>query len=146
MGANFLLKPEKMEYKTQSMTVIVRSDDIIELVTNEGWNKPDTIEIATENAYILKQAVDGKARGVLSHIPNRYISKEILACYIDAGIGGAGTALMVTSFASKVVGNLFLKLTKKINKKETNKRAPVEIFTKKEAAEKWLLLKIAEHK
>lgn len=53
---NFSLKREEMEYKTQSMTVIVRSDDIIELVTNDGWDKVDTIETATENASVLKKS------------------------------------------------------------------------------------------
>jgi hypothetical protein len=136
-----------MEYKTQSMTVIVRPDGIIETITNEGWDKPDTVETATENARILKKAIDGKARGVLSKMPDTYLSKEVLACYIDAEMGEVATALMTTSFASKVVGNLYLKLTGKVSKEDEKKiKVPVEIFNKREAAEEWLLKEIAKHK
>lgn len=135
-----------MEYKTRSMTVIVRPDDIVETIANEGWDKPDTVETATENAQILKKAIDEKARGMLSFMPDTYLSKEVLACYIEAEIGQVATALITTSFASRVVGNLYLKLTGKINKKEDKIKVPVEIFNKREAAEVWLLNEIAKNK
>jgi hypothetical protein len=136
-----------MEYKTQSMTVIVRPDDIVETIVNEGWDKPDTIEMATENAQILKKAIDGKARGLLSRMPDTYLSKEILACYVEAEIGEVATALITTSFASRVVGNLYLKLTGSTSKEDEDKiKASVEIFNKREAAEEWLLNEIAKHK
>lgn len=135
------------KYKTQSITVIVRPDDIVEVINNEGWDKPDTIETATENASVLKKAVGGKKRGLLSHMPDTYIGKEILACYVDAEIGEVATALMTKSFGSKVVGNIYLKLTGKSSKFDNEKiKHPVEIFTKQEAAEKWLLKEIAKHK
>lgn len=136
-----------MEYKTQSITVLVHPNDIVEIVNNEGWDKPDTVETATENARVLKKAIDGKKRGLLSHMPDTYISKEVLACYVDAEMGEIATALMTTSFASKIVGNIYLKLTGKSTKADEDKiKVPVEIFTKKEAAEKWLLKEIAKHK
>jgi hypothetical protein len=136
-----------MQYKTQSITIIVHPNDIVEIINNEGWDKPDTIETATENAAALKKAIDGKNRGLLSHMPDTYLSKEVLACYVDVEMGEIATALMTTSFGSKVVGNLYLKLTGKVNKKEEDKiTVPVEIFTKKEAAIKWLLNEIAKLK
>lgn len=134
-----------MEYKTESITVIVRPNDIVEIITNKDWDKSDTVETATENAQVLKKAVDGKARGMLSHMPDTYIPKEVLACYIDAGIGEVATALMTSSsFASKVVGNIYLKLTLKLNK--TKIKIPVKIFNKRKTAEEWLLKEIAKHK
>lgn len=129
------------------MTVIVRPNGIVETIVNKGWDKPDTVETATENAQVLKKAIDGKARGMLSLMPDSYLSKEVLACYIEAEIGEVATALITTSFASRVVGNLYLKLTGKINKKEEDKiKTPVEIFNKREAAEIWLLNEIAKSK
>ncbi|CAA6816749.1 MAG: Unknown protein [uncultured Aureispira sp.] len=136
-----------MEYKTQSITVIVRPDDIVEIINNKNWDQPDTVETATENARILKKAIDGKKRGILSNIPDTYITKEVLACYIDAEMGEIATALMTKSFASKIVGNLYLKLTGSTTKKDEEKvKVPSEIFTKRAAAEKWLLNEIAKHK
>jgi hypothetical protein len=136
-----------MEYKTESMTVIVRPDDIVEVINNEGWDQPDTVETATENARILKKAIGGKKRGLLSNMPDTYLSKEVLACYVDAQMGEIATALMTKSFASRVVGNIYLKLTGKTSKADEDKiTVPVEIFTKREAAEKWLLKEIAKHK
>jgi hypothetical protein len=134
-----------MEYKTESMTVIVRPDDIVEIITNEGWDGPDTVEVATENAQVMKDAIDGKTRAMLSHMPDTYINKEVLACYVDAKIGEVATALIAISFASKVVGNIYLKLTRRISK-ENKRKAPVAIFNKREAAEEWLLKEIAKHK
>lgn len=136
-----------MEYKTQSITVIVRPNDIVEVVNNEGWDKIDTVETATENARVIKLAIDGKKRGLLSHMPNTYVNKDVLACYVDAKMGEIAMALMTKSFASKVVGNLFLKLTEKANKADDAEvTIPVKIFTKKEVAEKWLLKEIAKHR
>lgn len=137
-----------MEYKTESITVKVRPDDIVEVTNNVDWDKTDTIETATENAAILKKAIDGKNRGLLSHMPNTYVNKEVLNCYVSAEIGEVAIALMTNSFASKIVGTLYLKLiTGKIVVKDRNTvTKPVEIFTKKEAAEKWLLAEIAKNR
>lgn len=137
-----------MEYKTESITVKVRADDIVEVTNNADWQEADTIETATKNANILKKAIGGKNRALLSHMPNTYVTKEVLNCYVSAEIGEVAIALMTSSFASKIVGTLYLKLiTGKIKMKEENVNTrPVEIFTKKEAAEKWLLAEIAKNR
>ncbi|WMX12896.1 MULTISPECIES: hypothetical protein [unclassified Aureispira] len=133
-----------MEYKTKSITIKVRPDDIVEVTNNEEWENIDTIETATENAKVLKKAVNGKKRGILSHMPDTYVGKEVLECYIKAEIGEVATALMTRSFASKVVGNIYLKLTgKKKNAEQESDKPPVKIFTKRELAEAWLLEQIA---
>lgn len=136
-----------MEFKTKSMTIEVRPDDIVEVINNEYWDKPDTIETATENAKALKKAVDKKQRGILRHLPDHYIGKEVLECYINGEIDEVATALLITSYGSKVVGNLYLKLIKKYSE-SNDKQATflVDIFTEKEAAEKWLLNEIAKRK
>lgn len=119
-----------MEYKTKSITIKVRPDDIVEVTNNEEWENIDTIETATENAKVLKKAVNGKKRGILSHMPDTYVGKEVLECYIKAEIGEVATALMTRSFASKVVGNIYLKLTgKKKNAEQESDKPPVKIFT-----------------
>jgi hypothetical protein len=132
-----------MQFKTRALTIIVRPSGIVELLNNEDWNDPDTVEVAQENIAMLAKAVDGKPRAMLSHMPSTYMSKEVLKCYENAEIGEVASALLTTSFGSKVVGNLFLKLTGKSATRGKNGKAPVKIFGKKEDAEVWLLERIA---
>lgn len=134
-----------MEFKTRALTIIVRPNGIVELLNNEDWNDPDTVEVAQENIAMLKKAVNGKARAMLSHMPSTYMSKEVLECYENSDIGEVASALLTTSFGSRIVGNLFLKLTGKSSVRVGNK-APVRIFTKKEEAEEWLLEQITNFK
>lgn len=135
-----------MQFKTRALTIVVRPDGIVELLNNEDWNDPDTVEVAKENIAMLTKAVDGQPRGMLSHMPSTYMSKEVLQCYEDSEIGEVASALLTTSFGSRVVGNLFLKLTGKSSTRGENGKAPVKIFTKKEDAEAWLLEQIARYK
>jgi hypothetical protein len=134
-----------MEFKTRALTIIVRPDEIIELLNNENWNDPDTVEVAQENIAMLTKAVNGKARAMLSHMPSTYISKEVLECYENAEIGEVASALLTTSFGSRIVGNLFLKLTGKSSTRIANGKAPIKIFGKKEDAEEWLLEQITRY-
>ncbi|WMX12898.1 MULTISPECIES: hypothetical protein [unclassified Aureispira] len=134
------------EYKTRALTIKVRPDGIIEMHTNEGWDQPDTVEIAKENIEMLIKAVDNKPRALLSYMPSTYMSKEVLDCYDKAEIGEVASAMLTTSFGAKVMGNAYLKLTGKAAKSSQIKnQAPVRIFSKKEDAVVWLLSQIAKH-
>jgi hypothetical protein len=131
-----------MEFKTRSLIIKVQLNDIVEILPNENWTEPDTLEVAQENVAAMKQAVDGKVRGLLSNTANTYLSKEVLKCYSEAEIGEVATAMLTTSFGSKIVGNLFLKITGKSKIKEGKRgQAPVKIFDAKnrEEAVEWLL-------
>lgn len=135
------------ELKTRALTILIRPDDIVEMHTNEGWDQPDTVEVAEENIAMLKKAVDGKPRALLSYMPNTYMSKAVMACYDNAEIGEVASAMLTTSFGSKVIGNAYLKLTGKSAKaSDVSGKAPVKIFSKKDEAVDWLLLEIAKHK
>ena len=131
-----------MQFKTRALTIIVRPNGIVELLNNEDWNDPDTVEVAQENIAMMTKAVNGKARAMLSHMPSTYMSKEVLQCYEKSEIGEVASALLTTSFGSKIVGNLFLKLTGKSSTRGASGKAPVKIFKKKEEAEAWLLEQI----
>lgn len=129
-----------MELETRALKITVRTDDIIELNTKESWNQPDTVEIAMENIEMLKKAVQNGGRSMLSYMPGTYVEKEVLECYKKADIGHVASALITTSFGSRIVGNLFLKV---INN-TSGKAVPTKIFAKKEDAEQWLHQKMAE--
>lgn len=132
-----------MEFKTKALTVVVRPDDIVEVIPNEGWSEPDTMEIARENVSAMKKAVDGKPRALLSRTPNTYLSKEVMNYYSEADVGEVATVMLTTSFGSKIVGNLFLKLTGK-----SRRDAPIRIFSiaDREDAIQWLLTHIKKAK
>jgi hypothetical protein len=135
------------ELKTRALTIKIRPDGIVEMSTNEDWDQPDTIAIAQENVAMLKKAIDGKPRALLSYMPNTYMSREVMACYNTTEIGEVASAMLTASFGSKVIGNAYLKLTGKSAKSsEVNGQAPVKIFSKKEDAVIWLLGEIAKHK
>ena len=131
-----------MEYHTPALIIELRSDDIIKIKANPNWTQPDTLEVAKNNVAAIKKAVDGKKRAILCYTPNTHISKEILKYYSDANpsIGSLATAMISSSFGSKLMGNLFLRLLKK--------GYPVKIFTVKEEdkAIQWLLEEIKKAK
>lgn len=135
-----------MQFKTKALTITVQPNGIVELSNNKEWEDAETVEVAQENIEMLKKAVNGRPRAMLSHMPNTYMSKEVLECYEKSEIGEVASALVTSSFGSKVVGNLFLKLTGKSSARGKNGKAPVKIFGKKEDAEEWLLEQLAAHK
>jgi hypothetical protein len=117
------------------MIIKVRPDDIIVVKTDPAWDQPDTLEIAKENVAAMIKAVDGKKRAILSHTADNYLSKDVLKYYSEAhsSVGAVATAVIASSFGSKIMGNLFLKILKR--------EAPTQIFTEKEEdkAIEWLL-------
>lgn len=131
-----------MEYRTQDLIIKLRSDDIIEIRTDPNWNKPDTLEVAKENVATMIKIVDGKKRAMLSYTPNNHMSKEVLKYYKDANpmIKSVATAMVSTSFASKLMGNLFLK--------KMDGGYPIKTFSVKEEdqAIEWLLEQIKKAK
>ncbi|WP_052592422.1 hypothetical protein [Aureispira sp. CCB-QB1] len=127
-----------IEYKTRAMTFILREDDIVELVNNQDWKESDTLEIAVENMMMVKKAIDGKSRGFLVNVPNRYVSKELLHYYQNVEVGDVARALILNSFAAKIVGNLYFKLSGgKPN--ETGRIVPTKLFNNRKQAIEWLL-------
>lgn len=130
-----------MQFNTKSMNLVVRPDDIVELTIPESWKGPDTLETAKESVALIQKAIDGKPRGLLSHMPSNYMSKEVMDYYNTIEMGEIASAMIATSFASKVLGNFFIKLLG-----GTNRKVPLKLFSKQEDAEKWLLEIIAQHK
>lgn len=124
-----------------SIVVILRNDGIVEIINNEEWNQPDTLEVAQKDTSIVKEVIAGRPNHcILIEVPSRYASKEVLQHYQSVELGEVARALLLNSFATKVVGNLYLKLSKgKPN--EAGRVVPTKLFTKKEEAVKWLLNK-----
>lgn len=127
-----------MEYRTDSMLLTVRTDHIVEITTPKDWTGADNLEQAKQNVALMCQVMKGKGMGTLAYMPSTYIDKEVLEYYNSHESGEIATALLTTSFASKIIGNLVLKLSR-------SNTSPIKIFTRRDKAEAWLLEQIAKH-
>lgn len=124
-----------MEYKTRAITITVRPDHILEITSNEDWNETDTVEVAKENIDKMREVVgDKKGMAILVVIPSTYTSKEVLTYYYNADVGEVARAFLITSFAAKVVGNLYLSI---MGRGSTTGK-PTKLFSEKEKAIDWL--------
>ena len=133
-----------MIYHTKEFTFVVRPDDIIEVNTHIDFQGAYSLESVEENLAVLEEAIAGKPRATLIYFPDVYIKKEVLREYANSDLRTTASALLAKSFASKLVGNLFLSLTGRFNEKIKNR--PTKVFTDKEAAIKWLLDHLAKVK
>lgn len=128
-----------MEYNTRSLKIIVRPDNIIEVSTREDWDQPDTLEVAKENTEMLQNLIRGKRVALLSHVPNQYISKDVMSYYNSIESDEVASALIAKSFGAKLIVNAFLRLTGRSLGAPEKGKSPMKVFNKKEEAEKWLL-------
>ncbi len=127
-----------MHLETPSSNITLQPNGIVVLTTIEGWDQPDTLEGAKANIAALQQAIGGQRRGLMSHLPNTHIPKEVLEYYKTANPGQVATALVTSSFGAKVIGNLYMKVVGKSQKE------PIKLFTKETEAEAWLLKIMAQ--
>lgn len=132
-------------YKTRAVTVILRPDEIVEVVNNKDWIGADTMDVVEEVFSMLKKVIDNKPRGLLFETPNKHYSREAVNYTNQIEVGDVARAIVLSSFGAKVMGNLYLKLTGgKPN--ETGRVVPVKLFSDKEEAVKWLLEEMKKSK
>lgn len=122
------------QFTSQSSIASVHPNGIIELSQKPEWDQPDTIEVAKDMALMLKKAIGNNIHGLLYFPPNVYIKEEIIRAYTTIQIGHVAEAIIVESFATKLIANMLLKFRK-------NSLA-CKIFNKQEEAEQWLLEQI----
>ncbi len=128
-----------MELSTRSMTLRRTPDGIISMATTEGWDKTDTLETAKENVVIMREITKDQPCAFLVEPHASYVSKEVLQHYNEAKIETVATAMVTNSFASKVVGNLYLKIMSMVPAGDQKaKDYPIKLFSKREEAVKWL--------
>ncbi|MBL4650371.1 MAG: hypothetical protein JKY03_11625 [Aureispira sp.] len=128
-----------MEYKTTELTITIRPDTIIEIKVREDLVDGFTMEGAKESIALIEKIIDNDPRCVLVWMPDIYMKKDIIKHYNDFEQENVTTALITKSFASKIVGNLFLTLRTRFLSKNKIKTNPVKLFTAKEEAITWLL-------
>lgn len=128
-----------MKLNTRSMVLHRTPDDIISMATPESWDQPDNLETAAENVVIMRQIAEQKPCAFLVEPHSNYVSKEVLQHYQDANVETVATAMVTNSFASKVVGNLYLKIMSMVPAGDQKaKDYPIKLFSKREDAVEWL--------
>lgn len=130
---------ENEKIKGNGIIVVLRSDGIVDILDNKKWKQQDTLKTVREDTTLMKKVIDGQPnRSILIEVPSRYVSREILNHYQSVELGEVARALLLNSFAAKVVGNLYLKLSKE-KPNEAGRIVPAKLFRKKEKAVEWLL-------
>ncbi len=117
------------------MHIVRTPDGIVTTTPQEAWEKPETIEVARENIAALIKITEGNTCALLMHLPNTYLGSDISKEYVTTLTTPVAVALISNSFASKVVGNLALKIVKVFS----NQNIPTRIFSQAVQAKAWLL-------
>jgi hypothetical protein len=131
-----------MKYHTKELHVTMHSNNIMEIAATEESKGVLTLEEVANNLAVFEEATNGKTTAVLVHISTSYVKKSVLKAYSDLDYGIIATALVVNSYASKLIGNLFLTLVLRFS----SKQVPTKIFMDKEKAIKWLEGLLAEER
>jgi hypothetical protein len=131
-----------MKYHTKEIDLIMHPNNILEIIATEESKGILTLEEVDTNLAVMEEATKGKTTALLIHIASSYTKKEVLKKYSDLDFGIIATALIVNSYASKIVGNLVLTLANRFN----SKKLPNKIFTDKETAIEWLEEELAKEK
>lgn len=131
-------------YHTKELSFTVRPDNIIEISPFPGFKDDYSLKFVKKNLAVLEEAIAGKRRATLLHFPGVYVKKEVLKEYANSELRTVASALLAKSFPAKLVGNLFLSLSGRFNKKLKDR--PTKVFTDKDAAIKWLLEQLEKDK
>jgi hypothetical protein len=132
--------------KANIVNYLSRPDGIVEIFDNDDWDQPDTLEIAKKDIALFKEFTKEKtSKAVLVKVGDKHLDKEIINYYQNVEFNEVARALVINSFGSRIMGNLYLKLFGgKPN--EAGRVVPIKLFTKKEEAIKWLLGKLEGNK
>lgn len=131
-----------MQYQTKEFHITMHPNNIIEIFATEESKGILTLEEIDNNVAALNKAINGRTTASLIHMSSSYTKKAVLKTYSSLDFGIISTALIANSYASKLVGNLFLTLILRFNKQQV----PTKIFTDKEVAVKWLEEQLAKEK
>lgn len=107
---------------------------------------------AQDEVEAAKMGVEGIAeftkdvehKAFLVVMPSLYQRKEVMDIYQQSDFNEAGVALLVKSFAGKIVGNMFLKIANRPN--VMGRIVPTKLFTSEEKAIEWLQEQIEQAK
>jgi hypothetical protein len=127
-----------IDYHTKEFTYTLRPDDIIEINTHKDFDGNFTLEKVDKNLRVLDEVIDAKPRAFILHFPDKYVNKEVLKKYSEPPKHTVARAFLASSFAAKLIGNLYLTLIQRFAKNQI----PSKIFSEKEEAILWLKIEL----
>ncbi|MFK7798543.1 MAG: hypothetical protein AB8E82_13910 [Aureispira sp.] len=116
-----------------------KNDRIIVVKYIENWYGEDNLKTAEEVVSGVKSygAQINGSNAMLAIVPTLYTEKSILNYYQNADFGEVARAMVIRSFAAKIVGNMYLKAFKhSVN--ENGRHVPTKLFTDEDHAIEWL--------
>ncbi len=120
------------------VAISVYNEYIIKVRHLENWEGDDDLDNAKKVTDGIKFFSEIEPRkGLLIISPSLYKKKEILVHFQQTDLHEVVRALLVNSFAAKIVANMYLKLAKG-RKNETGRHVPFKLFTDQEKAITWL--------
>lgn len=113
-------------------------EDIICMKYLADEKDSDDIESAKQIIDAIRPLfIPNKPQCFMVDAPTFYIDKKVLDHYNKTDYGEVARAIVMKSFATKVMGNMFMKLNK--NKPtETGRIVPTRLFNAHEKAVEWL--------
>jgi len=131
-----------IDYHTKEFTYSLRPNDIIEIKTHKNFDGNFKLEEVEENLRILDTLINCKPRCLILYFPDKYVNKNILKKYSSPPEHVVARAFLTQSFASKLIGNLYLTLINRFVKDEV----PSKIFSKENEAVQWLETELSKKK
>ena len=127
-------------------SISLHDNHILRVEHLEDWNGKDNLDTAKQVVAGMHSLATTQPFVAMLVIPSSlYKKKEILDFYQQADINEVARAMVVKSFAAKLVINMYLKIAKgKPN--ENGRYVTNKVFTNEEKAIVWLQQQISKHK
>jgi hypothetical protein len=121
-------------------------DSIVQVKYLENWKGEDNLETAQQVVDGIRSFANTKDRVGILFIPSSlYRRKEVLDFYQQQDINEIARAVVVKSYAAKLVGNMYLRLAN--GKPNENGRLILNrLFSNEEKAIVWLQQELKRHK
>ncbi len=129
-----------MRYDLEEVIIEFDSNNILKLMIKEDVTEL-TIEPAIEAISIMNKALSSndEPKGVFVMMPSFYIKKDVLKTYNDNDLNFDVAAIVSNSFTSKLIGDVAIKVHKRIQLAKKEEIKPTKMFGDQEAAYQWLL-------
>lgn len=129
-----------MRYDLEEVIIEFDSNNILKVMIKEGVTEL-TSEPAIEATSIIHKALSSndEPKGILIMMPSFYIKKDVLKTYNDNDLNFDVAAVFSNSFTSKLIGDVAIKVHKRIQLAKKEEVKPTKMFGDQEAAYQWLL-------
>lgn len=134
-----------MKWNNDEASIFLREDNIIFIKFNKELKElsvPAMEECAAKVQQMMK--FNGRPKVLFFHMPEIYVSKQVIRCYADTVFKEAGIAVYCESFSSWLMGNIGVTIRQRFMKSNPAAGAPAKAFKNKEEAIKWSLERIKE--